>query len=509
MIFGVLMSNYPSQKSLPWEGTKVLVVGDLILDEYLDGTVNRISPEAPVPVHLVRKTDITAGGAANVARNIKLVGGHVLMIGVCGKDAAAEQLKGILERDYISTELILTDSERPTVRKTRITANHQQLVRVDWEETKAISQQMQAQLLDAIKSNQCDAILVSDYGKGSLPKGFVQQIISYAQAVAKPVIIDPKGKDYSVYAGCDLITPNRKEALEALGLDANAKESADQLALRLQSQFNLKNVLVTLGAEGMYGLSEEGENFHLPAVTREVFDVSGAGDTVVSLMALSMASSLSVFEGMKLANLAAGKVVEKWGTQPITKQELFDAMAESNGLEKHSGRNHYVSSVSKIIGQDELVTLLSTDVKKDGHGKKRVVFTNGCFDLLHAGHLSYLETAKSFGDILVIGINSDNSVTRLKGPTRPIISAAHRSKLLAGLACVDYVVQFDEDTPESLIRKLRPSVLVKGADYEISEIVGADFVQDTGGQVERVEFVEDISTSHIVSRIKNAEQSKI
>lgn len=499
------MSNYPSQKPLPWEGTKVLVVGDLILDEYLDGTVNRISPEAPVPVHLVRKTDITAGGAANVARNIKLVGGQVLMLGVCGKDAAAEQLKGILERDNISTELIFTDSERPTVRKTRITANHQQLVRVDWEETKAISHQMQAKLLDAIKSNPCDSILVSDYGKGSLPKGFVQQIISYAQSVGKPIIIDPKGKDYSVYAGCDLITPNRKEALEALGLDANANESADQLAHRLQSQFNLKNVLVTLGAEGMYGLSETGENFHLPAVTREVFDVSGAGDTVVSLMALSMASSLSIFEGMKLSNLAAGKVVEKWGTQPITKQELYDAIAESDGLERHVRRKPYVSSQQKIVGQDELVSLLSTE---DGRGEKRVVFTNGCFDLLHAGHLSYLETAKSFGDILVIGINSDSSVTRLKGPTRPIVSADHRSKLLAGLACVDYVVQFDEDTPESLIRKLRPGVLVKGADYEISEIVGADFVQEAGGQVERVEFVEDISTSHIVSRIKNFEQSK-
>lgn len=497
------MSKFPLQKPLPWEGTKVLVVGDLILDEYLDGTVNRISPEAPVPVHLVRKTDITAGGAANVARNIKLVGGDVLMVGVCGKDSAAEQLKGILERDEISTSLIFTDSERPTVRKTRITANHQQLVRVDWEETKAISQQMQAKLLDAIKSIDCDAILVSDYGKGSLPRGFVQQIIAYAQSVTRPVVIDPKGKDYSVYAGCDLITPNRKEALEALGLDANSKEAADQLAQRLQSEFDLKNVLVTLGSEGMYGLSSSGENFHLPAVRREVFDVSGAGDTVVSLMALSMASKLSMLEGMKLSNLGAGKVVEKWGTQPITKVELFDAIAESNGVDAED--NVFVSSQDKILEQDELVKRLNFQL--DGREKKRVVFTNGCFDLLHAGHLSYLEKAKSFGDVLVIGVNSDSSVSRLKGPSRPIISADHRRKLLAGLACVDYVVSFDEDTPESLIRKLQPDVLVKGADYEIHEIIGADVVHNSGGQVERVAFVEDISTSHIVSRIKNTELS--
>ena len=501
------MPIYQGHKTLPWEEIRVLVIGDLILDEYLDGTVNRISPEAPVPVHLVRKTDITAGGAANVARNLKLVGGDVVMVGVCGQDTAADQLKGILEGDGISTNLIFTDSDRPTVRKTRITANHQQLVRVDWEETKPISLEIQRKLLKALKSSSCEAILVSDYGKGSLPKEFVQQIIAYAKDANKPVIVDPKGKDYSVYTGCDLITPNRKEALEALGFDANSDAQAEDLARRLQSEFGLKNVLVTLGAEGMFGLNAEAESFYLPAVTREVFDVSGAGDTVVSLMALGMAAKLSLFAGMELANLGAGKVVEKWGTQPITKDELLNAISEKQALSSEVKRankqNIDFSTQGKILTCDELLPLLGSG----GGREQRIVFTNGCFDLLQAGHLSYLEKAKSLGDVLVIGVNSDDSVKRIKGPKRPIISALHRSKLLAGLACVDFVVEFDEDTPENLIKHIMPDVLVKGADYEINQIVGAEIVQNSGGRVERIAFVEDISTSHIVKRITNAENS--
>jgi D-beta-D-heptose 7-phosphate kinase/D-beta-D-heptose 1-phosphate adenosyltransferase len=475
----------------------VVVIGDLILDEYLDGAVNRISPEAPVPVHLVRHTTVTAGGAANVARNLQLVGGQAGITGVCGNDGAADQLKQILKRDGITIDQILTDPNRPTVRKTRITANHQQLVRVDWEETKPIDQSLQKQLLEALKLQPFQAILISDYGKGGLPQTFLRAIIELAHERQVPVIVDPKGKDYTAYAGCDLITPNRKEACEALGLDPNRRWEPEFLAKELQTRFELRNVLVTLGAEGMFGLShdEPGQAHRLQARTREVFDVSGAGDTVVAIMALCMACELPLGEAMTLANAAAGKVVEKWGTQPIERQELLDAFRQ----EADSTGPRWQSSHRKIVGVDAL----NAKIGQPGARTKRVVFTNGCFDLLHAGHVSYLEAARALGDILVIGVNTDSSVRRLKGPSRPIVGERERMQVLAALACVDYVVGFADSTPGALIQAIVPDVLVKGADYEIHEIVGADTVQRAGGTVETIPLVEGLSTSDIVRRVKS------
>lgn len=283
-----------TKSKLPWDHkpVRVAVIGDLILDEYLDGVVNRISPEAPVPVHLVRKTSITAGGAANVARNIQLAGGEAMMVGVCGNDGAADQLRQLLRVDAVDIKGVFTDPDRPTVRKTRITANHQQLVRVDWEEVKAIPLWLQTELYSYVEQQKWDVMLLSDYGKGGLPQEFLQRLIQLAHQRQVPVVIDPKGKDYTHYAGATLVTPNRKEACDALGLDSSMPIDAKELADKLYKTYSIENILVTLGAEGMLGIEGKTKlSQHLSAVTREVFDVSGAGDTVVALMALGFRNS--------------------------------------------------------------------------------------------------------------------------------------------------------------------------------------------------------------------------
>ena len=485
-----------SENILPWDArpVKVAVLGDLILDEYLDGVVNRISPEAPVPVHLVRKSSVTAGGAANVARNIQLAGGQALMIGVCGNDVAAAQLKEILASDGIDIQGIRLDAQRPTIKKTRVTANHQQLVRIDWEEVKAISSDMQDALYKYLESQTFDVLVLSDYGKGGVPPEFLQRLIALGKSRSVPVVIDPKGKDYAMYAGATLITPNRKEACEALGWENSVNWPAKDLATALAKAYSIENILVTLGAEGMLGLNSTSGEFHsLPAKAREVFDVSGAGDTVVSIMALGIGAKASIAEAMHFANAAAGRVVEKWGTQPIYREELIEAL-------KDRARNlGFASSAAKIKTLEQLKEAIG----QMGRRKKKVVFTNGCFDLLHAGHIAYLEDARAKGDLLVIGVNSDASLRRLKGETRPIIPAAQRMRLLAALEAVDYVVSFDADTPLELIRELMPDVLAKGADYEIHQIVGAEVVMEAGGKVERIPFVPGLSTSDIVRRIQS------
>lgn len=484
-----------TENRLPWDGRpiKVAVVGDLILDEYLDGVVNRISPEAPVPVHLVRKSSVTAGGAANVARNVQLAGGQALMIGVCGNDVSADQLKEILRNDHIDIRGIKSDELRPTIRKTRITANHQQLVRIDWEEVKAISTTMQDTLYAHIANEDFDVLILSDYGKGGVPPEFMQRLISLGKIRGVPVIVDPKGKDYSMYAGAHLITPNRKEACEALGWDNNVNWPAKDLASALAKKYSIANILVTLGPEGMLGLHSESGTVHaLPAKARDVFDVSGAGDTVVSIMALGLGAKATMAETMHFANVAAGRVVEKWGTQPIYRDELIEA------LDDNARSTGFPSTASKVKN----VEILKQAIGRMGKRKKKVVFTNGCFDLLHAGHISYLEEARAKGDLLVIGVNSDASLRRLKGETRPIVPAEQRMRLLAALECVDFVVLFDQDTPAELISELMPDVLAKGADYEVHQIVGADTVMNAGGKVERIPFVPGLSTSDIVKRIQ-------
>ena len=486
---------------LPWlmhkSRKKIAVIGDIILDEYLEGEVSRISPEAPVPIHRVAKQFYSAGGAANTARNVQLAGGEAFLFSVWGSDESARNLRNILTADEINVDGVVTASDRATIKKTRITAGHQQMLRVDWEQVQAIDKKAQDDIWAGLIARDFDAILLSDYGKGALPTSFLERVFQYANEKGIPTIVDPKGKDFGKYQGCDLITPNRKEACDALGIDIDDAPKASELGGLLKSRYQLKNVLVTLGSEGMVLFASEQSQtpyFHKP-VAKEVFDVSGAGDTVAALMALSFAAKVDHRQSVQLASLGAGIVVEKWGTQPILKHEL------EKGLSAPESPKPVLASVNKVI---DLTTLLGTlPALKKKH--KKIVCTNGCFDLFHAGHLHYLEKARNLGDVLIVAVNSDESVHGLKGDERPYVSLVNRMNLLGGLACVSFVIPFSESTPLKLIKSIAPDVLVKGADYKIEEIVGSEFVLGRGGKVQTIEFLAGFSSSNLIEKIRRSD----
>lgn len=488
---------------LPWlqkqertgKPVKVLVVGDLILDEYLEGAVSRISPEAPVPVHLVKTTKRTTGGAANVARNIQLAGGQASVVSVLGQDDAGKNLVNLLQKDGVQTEFIAFSKERVTTRKTRVTAGRQQIVRIDWEVVHPIDEKQQLELMNFLKKADFDAVLVSDYAKGCLPGTFVRDVLAFAKERGKPSIVDPKGVQYEKYSDAFIITPNRKEAFEALGMQEELETTAERLAQMFQERFGFERVLLTLGSQGMLLREKTSSGFaltHLPTVAREVFDVSGAGDTVAGILALGLAAECEVSRAMKLANMAAGRVVEKWGTQPITRDELEEEVRLEN-----SGSS--IGSESKIYTPSELKDLLG----KRGKRNKKVVFTNGCFDILHAGHVTYLGKAAEKGDILVVAVNSDGSVRRLKGDNRPVFSLQERLLVMASLGFVTYVTSFEEDTPLQLIIELEPDVLVKGADWDVEKIAGAKEVLAAGGKVETIDLVPGLSTTNAIKKIRH------
>ncbi len=496
---------------IPWlqgpRPLRIAVIGDVILDEYLEGQVNRISPEAPVPVHLVTKTVHGAGGAANAARNIKLAGGDVMLLSITGNDEAGRQLKVLLQKDMIDTSYLQAVQDRPTIRKTRVTSSSHQMMRIDWERIHPIDVQVQERILNGLNSIEFDALLISDYGKGVLPTSLLSRLLLLAKDRGVPAVVDPKGRDFSKYLHATLITPNRKEACDALGIDPTDECSGEELGRRLQKTFGLQSVLVTMGAKGMVLVptavaDQTVQALELPAVAREVYDVSGAGDTVVALMTLGLAAKAPMAESMHIANTAAALVVEKWGTQPIRLAELEEALL---GQPKHDGRKLF-STHAKIISRESLRLVIGEPAARS----KRVVFSNGCFDLLHAGHVSYLEQARSLGDLLILGVNTDASVRRLKGAQRPYVTEDDRLRLLAALSCVDHVVAFAEDTPEELIAFLQPDVLVKGADYDQNApagspqaIVGADLVRQYGGRVETIILTPGLSSSVLIARIKS------
>jgi D-beta-D-heptose 7-phosphate kinase / D-beta-D-heptose 1-phosphate adenosyltransferase len=483
---------------IPWldfsAKPKVLVIGDVILDEYIDGIVSRISPEAPVPIHHVQKRWATAGGAANVARNIQLCGGEAILLGVIGNDDSGTRLLDILKEDDVDVTRIIMDESRPTVRKTRITANGQQMMRVDWEDASFIQGELENKLLEQLDQIDFNCLLISDYGKGTLTTDLLSRLIKYANKNKKPVVVDPKGVDYSKYEGATLITPNRKEALEAANRSREDSIEAHLLAEELDKKYNIENFLITLGAAGMLlhksGTSSHG--FHLKSVAREVFDVSGAGDTVAALIALSLASQLSFEDSMGIANIAAGCVVEKVGTIPVNLDMLTKA------LQNKDQANTSTSLQQKIISIDHHKLFFNSKKTRT----ERLVFTNGCFDILHAGHITYLNAAKDMGDTLIVGLNSDTSVRRIKGDSRPINHEDHRALVLASLSCVDYVIIFDQDTPLELIKAVNPDILVKGADYAKTDIIGGDFVLDQGGKIETIELVQDLSTTKTIAKLR-------
>ena len=470
------------QLSMPrFDQAPVLVVGDVMLDRYWHGGTSRISPEAPVPVVKVEHREDRPGGAANVALNIAALGAQALLVGVTGVDEAAESLGLSLAAAGVRTHFQRI-ANQPTIVKLRVISRHQQLLRMDFEEpfatdTAALAAQVE-QLLAGVK-----VLVLSDYGKGALQNH--QVLIQAARARGIPVLADPKGKDFSIYRGASLITPNLAEFETIVGRCADEAELVGKGA-KLMAELELGALLVTRGEHGMTLLRPEHPALHLPARAREVFDVTGAGDTVISTLAAALAAGEQLPQAVALANLAAGIVVGKLGTAAISAPELRRAIQREVGSERG------------VLGLEQL-QLAIEDARAQG---EKIVFTNGCFDILHAGHVTYLEQARAQGDRLIVAVNDDASVTRLKGPGRPINAVDRRMAVLAGLGAVDWVISFAEDTPERLLAQLKPDVLVKGGDYGIEGVVGAEIVTAYGGQVRVLGLVENSSTTAIVEKIR-------
>ncbi len=469
--------------SMPrYDQAAVLVVGDVMLDRYWHGGTSRISPEAPVPVVKVEQIEDRPGGAANVALNIAALGAPAVLVGVTGDDEAALSLRNSLAAAGVQAHFQQI-AEQPTIVKLRVLSRHQQLLRMDFEEhfrTNATALAADVErLLSGIK-----VLVLSDYGKGALQNH--QALIQLARAKGIAVLADPKGKDFSIYRGASLITPNLSEFETIVG---HCRDEAELVAKgdALMRELELGALLVTRGEHGMTLLRPEQAPLHLPARAREVFDVTGAGDTVISTLAASIAAGEELPQAVALANLAAGIVVAKLGTAAISAPELRRAVQREEGSERG------------VVSLDQLLLALE-DAR--AHGEK-IVFTNGCFDILHAGHVSYLEQARAEGDRLVLAVNDDASVSRLKGPGRPINAVDRRMAVLAGLGAVDWVVSFSEDTPENLLRAVKPDVLVKGGDYGIDGVVGADIVRAYGGEVRVLGLVENSSTTAIVEKIRS------
>lgn len=465
-----------------------LVVGDLIIDEYLWGNAERISPEAPVPVVDVLREDTRLGGAGNVLHNLAALGVRSAVLGVVGDDANGEQLRRMIAALGIEVSGIVTQCGRRTSRKTRVMAAHQQMVRIDRESRFPIEASLEASLLAWVDSHidRFHVVIVSDYGKGMLTAPLTQGIIQRARRAGVPIFVDPKGEDYSLYRGATTITPNRKEASLASGITIKSALTLQQAGEKLLHELELDVMTITRSEEGISLFFPDATVEHIPTMSREVFDVSGAGDTVISVMAVARACGLEFIECARLANAAAGVVVAKLGTSVATPDEIVDNLRWE--------QNHLGAKIKDLASLMPVVERL----KKSG---KKIVFTNGCFDILHYGHITYLQDARNQGDALILGLNSDASIRHLKGASRPIIGQEERAHILAALECVDYVVIFDEETPLHLIEAIKPYRLAKGGDYTPDTVVGRAVVEANGGAVVIIPFVAGKSTTGIIERI--------
>lgn len=478
-------------RHFPESQKSVLVIGDVMLDRYLVGSANRISPEAPVPVVLLKKSENRAGGAANVAANLSGLGLKTAIIGCIGQDENGEILQNIIAQNHIQTDFLFASQARPTVAKTRVMSGNQQIVRIDDESHAAFSEAESQTLLvkiEAALAQNPSIVILSDYAKGVVSDEVCKTVIARCHALQIPVIADPKGTDYRKYAGATALTPNKKETAEACGVAMHETVALLSAAAQLKAQLHLKFLAVTRGEEGV-SLLENGEITHIPATAKQVFDVSGAGDTVISTLAAGLAHGLNTFEALQLANIAAGIVVGKVGTVPVTRAELLKALSTEEGL----------SQVDKICTPETLKSL----VQEWRAAGQKIVFTNGCFDLLHAGHVTYLEAAKKTGDKLILGLNTDRSVSALKGASRPVVAEGDRARVLAALEAVDAVILFDEDTPLNLIDMVRPDVIVKGDDYTEDQVVGGLEVKSWGGSVQLIPLVQGRSTSNIIKKMNS------
>ena len=461
----------------------VLVIGDIMLDRYWHGPASRLSPEAPVPVVKVAQIEDRPGGAANVALNLAALGSGALISGATGADDAADSLQARLTAAGVHCDFSRSD-EFPTITKLRVISQHQQLIRLDFEEDipVAAASAVNSSAIGLFGSAQ--AIVLSDYAKGTLAAP--QELIAAAKARGISVLVDPKGSDFARYKGATLMTPNLVEFEAVVGKCVSEAQIVER-GLALIKELQLDALLVTRGENGMSLLRPNQPEFHLPAQAKEVFDVTGAGDTVIAVLAASLAVNETMETAVPLANLAASIVVGKLGTATISEPELRRAVNALHG----SGRG--------VVSKDQLAIAIR-DAKEQGEA---VVFTNGCFDIIHAGHVSYLEQARKLGDRLIVAINDDASVSRLKGPGRPINTVNRRKAVLAGLESVDWVVDFGDDTPERLLELLQPDILVKGGDYDKEGVVGWKIVEGYGGTVKVMNFVDDCSTTAIVEKIQS------
>jgi len=472
--------------NLQGKSPKLLVVGDLMIDHYLWGSCERISPEAPVQVINVDNESTVLGGSGNVINNLNALGAQVDVISVIGDCEISDELKDLLNDINVNSEYLITQKDRITSKKSRIIAAQQQVVRYDRESTDEINAESQTTILNTFKKiiANYDAVLLSDYGKGVLTADLTQSLITIANDNNKKVLIDPKGLDYSKYKGAYLLTPNKKEASEATQINIHDDATLTKAIKQLKTKCDLDISLITLSEQGV-AIYDDTLRTH-PTVAREVFDVTGAGDTVLASLGFALSCGLDIDDAVEFANLAAGVVVGKIGSATATLNEIIEY---ESSLNKSTSDGH-IKTLNEIIA-------LSIELKSRG---KKIVFTNGCFDILHAGHVRYLETAKSYGDVLILGLNSDRSVTALKGEGRPINTQIDRAYILAALEAVDYVVIFDEDTPYNLIKAVKPNILVKGGDYEGKDVVG----QDIADELKLVQFVDGKSTTKTIEKIQQS-----
>ena len=469
------------------ENPKILVIGDLMIDHYLWGKCERISPEAPVQIVNIDKESSVLGGAGNVINNLRALGSRVDVLSVVGDDYVANELKALLENIKVQSNMLIIEQNRKTSKKSRLIASQQQVLRYDNESIEDISSASEKEIINKLSANisNYDVVILSDYGKGVLTTKLTQEIISISNKNKVKVFVDPKGKDYSKYKGAYTLTPNKKEAIEASNILINDNESLEKAIKKLKEECELEVSLITLSESGIAIFDD---NLRIkPTVAREVYDVTGAGDTVIASIAFAIANHMKIDDAIQFANLAAGVVVGKIGSATASLDEIYEYESSLNR-----------SNSSSHIKSFEEIEILAKKLHDKG---KKIIFTNGCFDILHAGHVKYLEEAKSYGDVLILGLNADSSVRKLKGPTRPINNQDDRAYILASLESVDYVVIFEEETPYELIKLIQPHVLVKGGDYEGKEIVGQDIAQE----LRLVQFVDGKSTSKIIQRIQNNE----
>ncbi len=464
---------------------RVLVIGDIMLDRYWLGATSRISPEAPVPIVKIGSTENKLGGAANVAHNLAALGCDVSLCGIIGNDEAGKSIESALEQLKITNYLHINNFN-PTITKLRVISQHQQLIRLDFEEK--LHNLESNFLVDMVKEciAKMDAVILSDYAKGTVKDA--QDFIALCNKHQVPVLVDPKGSDFSRYQNVSVITPNLSE-LEAVTGKCETLDEVFTRAKTLTSRLRAEALLVTLSERGMALIRPKAPPLHIPAHAKDVFDVTGAGDTVIATLAACLAAKADLSLAVKLSNLAAGLVVGKLGTATVSREELIDAATEEQAAH-HGG----------VTTHAKLKNLVDSARKKG----EKIVFTNGCFDILHAGHVRYLQQAAELGERLIVAVNSDDSVKKLKGDERPINNLKSRMEVLASLRCVDWVVDFNDETPATLIKELMPDLLVKGGDYKREEIVGFDTVTGNGGDVVVIPFVDGFSTTSVIEKARKS-----